>query len=57
MAYLAEVAAAVGDPEHAATLYRLMAPYDGRNVGLWDIASGGAVAHFLGILAATRRQR
>jgi DNA-binding SARP family transcriptional activator len=52
MAYLAEVAAAVGLPEHATVIYGLMAPYDGRNVGLWDIASGGAVAHFLGILAA-----
>jgi len=52
MAYLAEVAAAVGDPGHADALYRLMVPYEGRNVGLWDIASGGAVAYFLGILAA-----
>ena len=52
IAYLAEVAAAVGDATHAVTLYELMVPYAGRNVGLWDIASGGAVAHFLGILAA-----
>ena len=57
MAYLAEVAAAVGDARHATALYELMAPYDGRNVGLWDIASGGAVAHFLGILARARGTR
>lgn len=52
MAYLADVVAAVGDARHASDLYELMSPYDGRNVGLWDIASGGAVAHFLGSLAA-----
>jgi DNA-binding SARP family transcriptional activator/tetratricopeptide (TPR) repeat protein len=57
IAYLAEVAAVVGDVTHAATLYELMAPYAGRNVGLWDIASGGAVAHFLGILAARTGNR
>jgi DNA-binding SARP family transcriptional activator len=51
MAYLAEVAAAVGDTAHAAVLYQLLAPYDGRNVGLWDITSGGAVGHYLGILS------
>lgn len=52
MSYAAEAATAVGDQPAIAALYELMAPYDGRNVGLWDIASNGAVAHFLGVLAA-----
>ena len=51
MSYLAEVAFAVGEPTSARLLYDLLSPFDGRNVGLWDIASNGAVAHYLGILA------
>jgi len=51
MSYAAETVATVGDDDAAAALYLLVAPYDGRNVGLWDIASNGAVAHYLGLLA------
>jgi hypothetical protein len=35
----------------------LLAPFSGRNVGLYDIASNGAVDHYLGILATTLGRR
>jgi DNA-binding SARP family transcriptional activator len=52
LAFLAEVVAATGGGDDAVALYEQLVPFDGRNVGLWDIASSGAVAHYLGILAA-----
>jgi DNA-binding SARP family transcriptional activator len=52
MAFLAEVVAATGEPDEATSVHDQLVPFDGRNVGLWDIASSGAVAHYLGILAA-----
>ena len=50
--YLAETACALGDGERAALLYDRLAPYDGLNANIFDIVSNGAVAHYLGILAA-----
>ena len=50
-AYLADAAATVGDARAAAMVYDLLVPYEDRNVGLWDINSGGAVAGYLGVAA------
>jgi hypothetical protein len=55
--YLAELAHAYADQPSAAVLQRLLVPFSGRNVGLYDIASNGAVDHYLGLLAATRGRR
>jgi hypothetical protein len=55
--YLAELAAAFDDRPAAEVLYRLMAPFTGRNVGLYDIASNGSVDYYLGLLAATGGHR
>lgn len=51
--YLAEVAAYLGDPDPAAIIFDLLVPFAHHNVGLFDIASNGAVAHYLGLLAVT----
>lgn len=50
--YLAETACALGDGERGALLYQRLAPYDGLNANIFDIVSNGAVAHYLGALAA-----
>ena len=50
--YLAETACALGDRERASLLYERLAPYDGLNSNIFDIVSNGAVAHYLGVLAA-----
>ena len=55
--YLTEVATAFEDRRAAAILYRDLAPFAGRNVGLFDIASNGAVDHYLGVLAAVCDRR
>jgi hypothetical protein len=53
-AYLSEVCAYLGDRERAARLYALLLPYDGRTVVVGGaVACYGAVARFLGMLAAT----
>ena len=57
LAYLAEVACALGDAGGATTLATMLAPFAGRNVGLFDIASSGAVDYYLGLLAATSGHR
>jgi tetratricopeptide (TPR) repeat protein len=54
MAYLAEVCAFLGDTRRAATLYRLLLPYNGYTV----IIGGshvcyGAASRYLGMLATT----
>jgi len=55
LAYLSEVCAFLGDERRAATLYRLMKPYDGQNLVIgFAAACCGAVARFLGILAAVQ---
>ncbi len=55
LAYLSEVCAFLGDAQRAATLYRLMKPYDGQNLVVgFAAACCGAVARFLGILAAVQ---
>jgi DNA-binding NarL/FixJ family response regulator len=52
--YLAEVCAFLGDAHRAATLYRLLLPYNGYTVvvGATDVCYGAA-ARYLGMLAAT----
>lgn len=52
--YLAEVCAFLGDARRAATLYRLLLPYNGYTVvvGATDVCYGAA-ARYLGLLAAT----
>jgi DNA-binding CsgD family transcriptional regulator len=50
--YLADVCAYLGDASRAGTLYRLLAPYDGRNVVVGpNVACYGAVSRYLGMLA------
>ena len=54
MAYLAEVCAFLGDACRAATLYRLLLPYNGYTVVVGSAyACYGAAARYLGVLAAT----
>lgn len=52
MAYLAEVAARLGEREQAAELYRLLLPYSGRNIvtGFMTVCLG-AVDRYLALLA------
>jgi DNA-binding CsgD family transcriptional regulator len=52
--YLAEVCAFLGDASRAATLYRLLLPYNGYTVviGATDVCYG-ATARYLGLLATT----
>ena len=54
MTYLAEVCAFLGDARRAATLYRLLLPYNGYTVvvGATDVCYGAA-SRYLGMLAAT----
>jgi tetratricopeptide (TPR) repeat protein len=54
MSMLAEVVGALGDAGRAATLYGLLVPYATRNGATADYISTGAVARYLGILAAAR---
>jgi DNA-binding NarL/FixJ family response regulator len=52
--YLAEVCAFLQDTARAATLYRLLRPYAGRNVIVGgSVACYGAASRYLGMLAAT----
>ena len=52
-AYLAEVASYLGDSRGAYVLRGVMEPFSNHNCSLFDIASYGAVSHYLGLLAAT----
>ena len=57
MAYLAEVCAFLGDAERAATLYRLLLPFEGRNfMAPPNVACFGAASRYLGILSATMKR-
>ena len=52
VAYLAETAAALGDPTHAAALHDLLEPYADRNVAIgWASTCTGSAARHLGLLA------
>lgn len=51
---LAAVCASVGDQRRAETLSGLLAPFAGQVVTLTSLAYGGAVDHYLGVLAACR---
>ena len=54
LAYLAEVCALLGDAHRAATLYRLLLPYNGYTVVVGGTyVCYGAAAHYLGMLATT----
>jgi len=52
MAYLAEVCAFLGDAHRAATLYRLLLPYNGYTVVVGTNVCYGAASRYLGMLAA-----
>ncbi len=58
VAYLAETAAAIGDPTHAAALHDMLQPYADRNVavGLSATCTGSAARH-LGLLAGLLGRR
>jgi DNA-binding CsgD family transcriptional regulator len=54
MVYLGEVCAALGDAARAATLYRMLQPYTGRNLILGGgLACCGSADRYLGLLSAT----
>jgi tetratricopeptide (TPR) repeat protein len=53
MALLAEVCSHLGDSDRAAAVYRLLLPFERRNVVTAQCCFDGPVARFLGILAAT----
>jgi DNA-binding CsgD family transcriptional regulator len=55
--YLSEVCAALGDAARAATLYRLLSPYAGRNIVLGSgIACCGSADRYLGLLCTVMRR-
>jgi DNA-binding SARP family transcriptional activator/tetratricopeptide (TPR) repeat protein len=52
VAYLAETAAALEDPTHAAALHELLVPYADRNVAIgWASTCAGSASRHLGLLA------
>jgi DNA-binding SARP family transcriptional activator/tetratricopeptide (TPR) repeat protein len=52
VAYLAETAAVLGDPTHAAALHDLLEPYADRNVAIgWATTCAGSASRHLGVLA------
>ncbi|MDT8449371.1 MAG: AAA family ATPase [Wenzhouxiangellaceae bacterium] len=54
LAYLAELAAYLGDLDRARALHDFLRPYDGRNLVVGaSVAYLGAAAHYLGMLEAT----
>jgi tetratricopeptide (TPR) repeat protein len=53
MARLASVCAALGDARRAIVLYRLLVPYEGRNIVSLGGPCSGPASHHLGLLAAT----
>jgi hypothetical protein len=58
IATLADTAAEIGDPTHAATLYTLLEPYADRNVAIgWASACVGSASRHLAVLAALMGDR
>lgn len=55
MGLLAEVCAHLGDADRAAAVYKLLLPFERRNVVTAQCCFDGPVSRFLGILAATSR--
>jgi hypothetical protein len=53
MALLSESCRALNDAAHAAELYELLLPYDGRNATSYPEISAGAVSRYLALLAET----
>jgi tetratricopeptide (TPR) repeat protein len=56
MSHLAETAAAVGDAESAAVLYRLLVPWKALNVAYVPEGMRGSTSRYLGLLAETMRR-
>jgi DNA-binding CsgD family transcriptional regulator/tetratricopeptide (TPR) repeat protein len=57
LTFLAQVCAALDDTARAQTLYRLLLPYDGRNLLVGStVGCFGAAASVLGLLATTQRR-
>ena len=50
---MAELAHVLGDAEHAATVYELLAPYAGHTVMVWLAFCAGPVDYYLGLLSTT----
>jgi hypothetical protein len=57
MAFLSETAAQLRDADAAAVLYRLFAPFEGRNVTSPDAIFAGPVGRYLGLLATAQGER
>jgi hypothetical protein len=55
MAFLSETCARLGEAKEAATLYRLLAPFEGRNVVSPDAIFAGPVSRYLGLLSIARQ--
>jgi hypothetical protein len=55
VAFLSETCAYLEAADHAALLYRLLAPFDGRNVVSPDAIFAGPVSRYLGLLSAAQR--
>jgi tetratricopeptide (TPR) repeat protein len=54
MTYLADVCVYLGDRDRASLLYRLLLPFDGRNVVIgYAVVCHGALSRYLGALAVT----
>jgi len=57
MVYLSEVCAVLGDAQRAATLYRMLSPFDGHTVVAGAcVGCYGAMSRFLGLLATTMKR-
>jgi len=57
MTYFADVCVFLGDKSRASVLYRLLLPFDGRNVVIgYAVVCYGALSRYLGALAATLEQ-
>jgi tetratricopeptide (TPR) repeat protein len=57
MTYIADVCIYLGDKARASLLYRLLLPFDGRNVVIgYAVVCHGALSRYLGALAATLDQ-
>jgi len=54
MALLSETCASLGEGDRARLLYRLLVPFEGRNVVSPDAVFGGPVSRYLGLLSAAQ---
>lgn len=56
MALLSEACAYQGDAERAGLIYRMLAPFEGRNVVSPDAVFAGPVSRYLGLLSAAQEE-